>query len=240
MDNDDDDDRPRGRDRYPRTKEPTNVELLLRSLLERHDIPVPECMPEVLETTPPETTYDMSEPPPIDTSIQYRARAEQMNERGWPRRALEVALACDESLPGIGRVRAFKGDGAIVLSGDPGVGKTVAAAWWALRSPAQVGFVRAATLARSSRYGTSMDAILNSRALVIDDLGAEYLDAKGSFAVDLDELIDTFYADSRALIITTNCKASAFKQRYGARVMDRLHEAGAWAPVPGRSLRGNT
>ena len=63
---------------------------------------------------------------------------------------------------------------------------------------------------------------------MLDDLGAEYVDAKGSFLVDLDELIDTYYGDERPLVITTNLTKDDFKARYGARIERRVRECGKW------------
>ena len=68
-------------------------------------------------------------------------------------------------------------------------------------------------------------------------VGAEYLDAKGSFLVDIDELIDTFYAQRKPLIITTNCTQRQFAERYGERITDRMTECAQWASVVGKSLR---
>lgn len=227
------------RDNYPRKNGDASAFELAKALLAQHGIPLPESFEDLPE---PDFTRHVSEPAPIDTELQRRARAAALHDRGWPQRALTIALTqCNENEPGIVRVRRYEGAGAFVLSGEPGVGKTVAAAWWALGFHTPMTFVRAATLARTSRYDAkAWEQWMHSRALCIDDLGAEYADTKGSFAVDLDELIDTFYADMRPLIITTNCKASVFKQRYGSRVMDRLAEAGAWSPVPGASLRRGT
>jgi DNA replication protein DnaC len=73
---------------------------------------------------------------------------------------------------------------------------------------------------------------------VLDDLGSEYADAKGNFLVNLDELIDTFYGDKRPLLITTNCTDSEFKQRYGARIVDRIRECGSFYGIRTASLRG--
>lgn len=206
-------------------------------LLTRLGLPVPDNIDEVLANGPVEPPPP-PEPAPIDTRVQYRARADAMLARDWPQRAVEIALAADETKMSIQAISAFEGRGALVLSGDVGRGKTVAAAWWSIRQPVAVTFVRAATLARTSRYSGTWEQWMKARALCIDDLGAEFADVKGSFAVDLDELIDTFYASQRTLIVTTNCKAGIFKQRYGARVLDRLSESGKWVNVTGESMRG--
>lgn len=158
---------------------------------------------------------------------------------GWPERALEVAEQADESTAAMCAVLAWNMTVAnvLVLAGPPGIGKTVAAARFALdRKHAPPTFLRAAAFARSSRFDQDeRRGWLNAGALVLDDLSTE--DAKGSFVADLDELIDVFYGSRRPLLITTNLVAVEFKRKYGERIADRLREAGKWIAVAGESLR---
>lgn len=160
---------------------------------------------------------------------------------GFPRRAVEFAAKIDADHPVIARLGTWDLDeiSALILSGPKGVGKTVAAAWWSLRRKAAPLFLRASTFAASSRYNRDeRERWMGASALVLDDLGAEYVDAKGSFLVDLDELVDVFYGDKRPLLITTNCGAGAFKERYGERIADRIRECGAFFEWSGPSFRG--
>ncbi len=93
--------------------------------------------------------------------------------------------------------------------------------------------------AAGSRYAIEHRELWqDANALVLDDLGAEYLDAKGSFLVDLEALVDEYYGSQRPLVITTNLTAAGFKARYGARVVDRFREVGTWFSMDGASLRG--
>lgn len=158
---------------------------------------------------------------------------------GWPRRALDGVGSADTNRHAISALRA-RGDseGIVVLSGPPGCGKTVAAAWQALERTRSTAFVRASEFARTSRYKADLrEQWFAARCLCLDDLGAEYVDEKGSLLVDLDELIDVFYADRRRLTITTNCTAKAFGERYGARITDRLAECAVWIRVRDASMR---
>jgi DNA replication protein DnaC len=161
---------------------------------------------------------------------------------GFPRRALEEAAHADASKSAIRRVSAWltRPEGVLVISGGEGCGKTVASAWWATRLAQVATFVRAASFARSSRYEQDRSALVSAPALVLDDLGAEYLDGKGSFLVDLDELIDVFYGDRKPLLITTNCTDGDFKERYGARIAGRIRERGAFFGIADGSLRSPT
>jgi DNA replication protein DnaC len=185
---------------------------------------------------------------PMQWREEQRWREERKKARlaeflkAMPQRAAEFALATSIEDPLIKRVADWKekqrDGGILVLSGPAGVGKTVAACWWANGFDRVPMFMRASEFATTSRY--DHDARENwqkQRALILDDLGAEYLDPKGSFLVDLDELVDFFYADKKYLLITTNCDKATFKARYGERITDRLSEAGTWIAVPGASRR---
>jgi DNA replication protein DnaC len=136
----------------------------------------------------------------------------------------------------------------LVLSGDVGRGKTVAAVWWllqAIRERRRPLFVTAAKLSRWERYdGAEMDKLLGASRLVIDDLGNEYNDAKGNFLTLLDELVADRVANKRPTVITTNLTAEAFlgegdqPGRYGVRVRDRIKESGRFQEFAGASFRG--
>ena len=166
-------------------------------------------------------------------------RAQALADNGFPLRALEAAATADMSRSAIARVARWlpKPEGVLVISGGEGVGKTVAAAWWALRLPQVATFVRAASFARSSRYEQDRSALMQASALVLDDLGAEFLDAKGSFLVDLDELIDVYYGNRKPILVTTNCTHEDFKARYGARIAGRIREQGAFFAIGEASMR---
>jgi len=177
----------------------------------------------------------------LETKAHDAARIRSRFEAaGWPIRAIEAAEAADVTKPALARIAAWNpaDECVLVLSGAPGCGKTTAAAHWALRFNRVPQFLRATTFAASSRYDHERRSTwLEADALVLDDLGAEYADAKGNFLVDLDELVDTFYGDKRPLLITTNCTPEDFKARYGQRVVDRIRECGSWCSVNSASLR---
>lgn len=168
---------------------------------------------------------------------------EMVSRDGWPRRAIEMAVAADLTRSAIVKLAELDTSdrNIIVVSGPAGCGKTVGVAWWALQRKASTKFVRASTFAATSRYDRDeRQQWLRANALVLDDAGAEYSDTKGSLMVDLDELIDTFYGDRRPLMITTNCNSAEFKVRFGERISDRLRECGRWVTVEGGTLRRRT
>lgn len=146
------------------------------------------------------------------------------------------------------------GTGIVVLSGAPGCGKTVAACSWVreplMRDDAFGGagvpslriasplFVTSARLSRWDRYDVrEMDRLLRAPRLVIDDVGAEFSDAKGNFNAIIDELIADRAANRRPMILTTNLDGAAFKARYGERIADRIREVGNFVSLDGGSLR---
>lgn len=159
-----------------------------------------------------------------------------------PRHADVVLSPNFEETDAIRKLRSWHDDPkrcVAVLAGPVGTGKTTAAAWWAWHSAqdkALPQWVSAASYARSDRYGGERDKVF-TEPLVLDDLGVEFQDRSGSFRTDFDELVDNFYSKNRSLVITTNLDATAFEARYGARVLDRIREAGVWIPVLGKSRR---
>lgn len=118
----------------------------------------------------------------------------------------------------------------LVISGPPGVGKTVAACAIALAAQRERwSFIRSTAFAASSRYERKERESILGGALLLDDLGAEYLDDKGSLMTDLDELVDVYYASARPLVITTNIPVQDFEARYQSlRMVSRLREAALW------------
>ncbi|MCX5747511.1 MAG: hypothetical protein NT062_34030 [Proteobacteria bacterium] len=177
---------------------------------------------------------------------EQRERADRAEQRDrafskqMPARAGADARTADVTRAAIIAIQAWGADPTktiAVLSGGVGTGKTVTACWWALHAATVPTFVRATELATASRYGDERDKWYGARGLIVDDLGAEYLDPKGSLLVDLDELVDRFYADRRRLVITTNLMGKPFAERYGQRIADRLRQAGSWITVAGASLR---
>lgn len=208
--------------------------------------PLADLAPEILRLVP-QLTDEQWAARDAEVAAQRAAELERTpNERlialpewGFPKRAVRAVQFGIVPPASVTRLRDSFGDdiGIVVLSGPKGVGKTVAATWWAASRRDRVGFLRAATFASESRYDRDERRELFSHPLVLDDLGAEFADAKGSFLVDLDELIDTYYGDMRPLMITTNCTGEEFRARYGERIADRLRECGRWISLTGESMR---
>ena len=132
-----------------------------------------------------------------DRERQLRERYQVLHAAGHPERALRLVYSSDldTSLPAIAHVRSWDPDrtNILVLAGSVGAGKSVAATWWAAQQSYVPVYVTAMAFARQSRYDARRDELLAAPALILDDLGSEFFDAQGSFLVDLEELVDTFY-----------------------------------------------
>lgn len=192
------------------------------------------------------------------------AVAKRRDTAGIPlrfRRYLDAGLEETEAL----RVaREFLADDSrclLVLAGPPGVGKTVAAAWFAdtrhvrrvwtplrrdyeaIETPAR--FVAAMEIVRRGLYGEDAkwwDDVRRAGRLVLDDLGTEPLDGKGYALANLADLLAHRHAEESKTVITSNLSFGEFKRRYltadGGRLADRFREAGTIYEVRGESMRG--
>lgn len=149
----------------------------------------------------------------------------------------------------------------LFLIGPVGVGKTVAACWFldAPRTTSEPGtlfggaprqvtretsgkFVSGEELAKASSYSAEFwDGLRDAPRLVIDDLGAEELDAKGHALGNIVALLYSRHANGRPTVITGNVTQQAFLARYaahdGGRLRDRLAESAWFVPLAGPSLR---
>lgn len=180
------------------------------------------------------------------------ARQRQQRYARWGIPLKEIQALCNGSLHETTAVRTLdafaRNETAelLVLSGPVGCGKTTAAARWlaaveTARSCIPCDdplFLPVAQLERTSRYSEpAMARIERARALVLDDLGAEYLDDKGAFVALLDSVIDARYRNLRRTVITTNLHAPQFAARYGERSVDRIRERGRFVELCGESMR---
>lgn len=186
------------------------------------------------------------------------SRKDSLRRRGVP--AKDIGRIVDGGVTetvAIAEARAFLDDESarmLILSGPRGCGKTMAASWLASREVVKVTrwpdgdrewtrdidsrFVDVSRLSRVSRYSDEqMEPLERCELLVIDDLGMEYADEKGSFLATLDGLVNARYAADLRTIITTNLPAAEFKRRYGERIADRIRECGKFVELSGESMR---
>lgn len=133
----------------------------------------------------------------------------------------------------------------LIVAGNPGCGKSVAAAW--LIAEAGGIWLRAERARRAyvSNFGPDLDKLseaLSARMLVVEDVGTE-LDSQ-SFGGFLCELLEQRKSSHHRTLITTNLGRGAWATMYGdERVASRLGKKGAasetvhWVSVEGPDMR---
>lgn len=112
----------------------------------------------------------------------------------------------------------------LVMLSQPGVGKTAASSWAAMRHNGDYTKTRTLTAAHRAMFGDQAEhwqRLMRSPLLVIDDLGRE-ADEHGVVAVE--DAIDE--RQGRPTIITANMTKAQVLARYGTRVESRLAESG--------------
>jgi DNA replication protein DnaC len=136
---------------------------------------------------------------------------------------------------------------ALMLRGDVGTGKTVAACWSLRRAALQgesVAFRKSGEVTRLSGFAAGADELRMLKGvglLVIDDVGAESLNEWGRAL--LVELLDYRYEENARTVLTANPPWEApdgkpsLVSRLGQRIVDRLRQGGRVVELEGRSMR---
>jgi len=157
-----------------------------------------------------------------------------------PRSVLEILVKEVRATEPMEVARQNQACKLLVLAGKAGAGKTVAACWLVAQPKTKTAlFVKAAQLARWQRYDEDeVDRLIDPGLLVIDDLGAEFNDERGSFLTLLDEVLVRRLEEKRRTVVTTNLDAGEWEARYGIRILDRIRESGVFYQFGGPSLRG--
>lgn len=136
---------------------------------------------------------------------------------------------------------------ALMLRGDVGTGKTVAACWALRRAALQgesVAFRKSGEVTRLSGFAAGADELRMLKTvglLVLDDVGAESLNEWGRAL--LVELLDARYEANARTVLTANppWEAPSDKPslvgRLGQRIVDRLRQGGRVVELTGKSMR---
>lgn len=174
-----------------------------------------------------------------DAALIRSERTVALYRAGVPQRVVDVIVDGDvRATPAAVAVRDWLtgGKAFLVLTGGTGAGKSVAACL-ALESGGI--FERAVSAARLGLYGDDdvkrMRSLRRTRVLVLDDLGAEF--SGDVWRAQFDELVDERYGARHRTIITTNLSPDAVRERYGARVADRIRHDGTVVACGAESLR---
>lgn len=130
----------------------------------------------------------------------------------------------------------------LVLTGTIGTGKSTlakAAAISVAEAAGCTGYAAMRATATNWMKPEEMESVARAAILLIDDLGCEQTDVMqyGNTVSPIAELICARYDNMLTTIITTNERASDFKETYGDRIADRLREMCTVVKVDGESFR---
>jgi DNA replication protein DnaC len=145
-----------------------------------------------------------------------------------------------EETDALAKARSFLASEKLILllAGDVGRGKSVAAAWAVAETNGR--FIEAADVAQANVYDReAWGALFLPRLLAVDELGMEPLDAKGWCEAKLYDLINGRLQAKKRTVLVSNLDLPAFLARYpDPRLRDRLRAHGAWLLAKGPSMRG--
>lgn len=200
------------------------------AIAERYQVAEPECGWEehdrrVAEVRAIEARRAI---PPVDVVAK-------LESLGVPRKLHAGIAGKRDVTKALDGMRSFsKSDKSIVvLTGDPGCGKTLAASTWLLyakRNSRYRAFPRRLITARafcriSGFDSDGFDAIAKAECLVLDDLGREHSDKRSYFAGVLSDLLSERHGSMLPTVITTNDPMSLIEKNYGPALASRLNEA---------------
>lgn len=173
-----------------------------------------------------------------DEENRIADRMRKFRRWGIPKIAAKIiAEGSVYSTPSVDAVRERSDHKLLILAGNEGCGKTVAACT-RLESCETGCFVRAAELAEFGRGYADRQRLAEFRlcgVLVVDDLGVEEFDDR--MICRLDELLDSRSAGGLPTIITTNLVGSEFRSRYDRRIWSRVHQFGDYVELDDPDLR---
>lgn len=166
------------------------------------------------------------------------ARQKKLIGFGVPRVAARL-IAYERVKPwnAIGYVQERPDATLLVLSGNPGSGKTLAACT-RIEERETGQLMRAADFVELGSSWAARDrlaALTRYGVLVIDDLGVEYRDDQ--MVCRLDGLLDARAANGLPTIITTNLPSWEFRKRYEERIWSRIVQFGDYVELDDPDLR---
>lgn len=151
-------------------------------------------------------------------------------------RAFAARTPTTIAIPGEGKITVRGDETWLLLAGDPGVGKSLAAAWVLAADHGR--WYRASDITRI-RDGFEPDEVIDQPCtVVIDDLGTEHVGASEYALSVIESVLCGRYDHGRPTVITLNLNREDFRRRYGTRIDDRVTETGLFVELPGESLRG--
>ncbi len=145
------------------------------------------------------------------------------------------ATKCLDSAVNFLRNNGVREGRALVLAGDTGVGKTVAAGYILQQSCLNGTVVIATDLQSAFLKKDRLGKLKTAPLLIIDDLGMEF--GLEFFESHLDGLFHARHMDERATVITTNLSWEKFQEKYSKRICSRLREWSVYVHIIDQDMR---
>lgn len=97
---------------------------------------------------------------------------------------------------------------------------------------------RIISLYTAQELNSKPDEIIKQHVIYIDDVGTEEIsNIYGNKRIPFAELVDAAERDGKLLIISTNLDEDHLREKYGERVVDRLHAVTRKITISGKSMR---
>ncbi|MGH1343835.1 MAG: hypothetical protein ACRBN8_19920 [Nannocystales bacterium] len=165
------------------------------------------------------------------------SRFEALANAGAPRRELAAAWAydlesCDALDAAIGWAKEQR-TGMLILSSSVGLGKTTAAARYALTTTAAWCHAPLLALDEWASAAKRVQSMLEAQHLVIDEIGGPGT-TSGMAVARISAILSARHAAERPTVVTTNLPESRFAQVYDgvkpdeSRLVDRVNDGGSW------------
>lgn len=197
---------------------------------------------------------------------EQRARFDRLDRWGVPYREALLVMGEDPAgepfrmdTEPLGFAREFLGAAdrglynLLVLAGaSKGTGKTIAGVYVLEHAEPPLRYGRVWTDAQHPRFVPALELVMGGiyeegavaalalakcKALVIDELGGEFMDRKGLYISLLEWLLNRRYESGGYTVITSNLSMEDFRGRYGERIEDRFKHRALWFDCDGASLR---
>jgi DNA replication protein DnaC len=161
-----------------------------------------------------------------------KARLKKLISWGVPKIAARVIVRDKvEAWTAVQHVRDRPNATLLVLAGNPGCGKTLAACT-RIEERDTGNLVRAADfveLGKSWQDKDRLQTLGRYGVLIVDDLGVEY--RSDEMICRLDGLIDTRVSNGLTTIITTQFPKDVFQRRYEDRIWSRINQFGDYVEL---------
>lgn len=90
----------------------------------------------------------------------------------------------------------------------------------------------------ANEMNKDIDAVIGKKIISLDDIGTEEVSVKfGERRLAFAEIIDSVEKNGKLLIVSTNLSGDKIRERYGDRIVDRIHSTMTQVNFNGKSFR---